>query len=257
MDEDQRTIYCCNLSDRVDEELIYELFLQVRVLETVIKFSVRKVFSITLKYFQAGPIERVSMPKDQRGDPRGIAFIEYAHQVSVPYALQLFVGTKLCNRPLNLRSRNNSNPVQITPQHIEANNPLTMPSSYLRRGPQGNSHMQPGYGRHQPAPIIGNPFELTDPTLLLALTANFQGPIVHPDLGQYEQRASNHGHREDGRGNKHRGHSYRSHDHYNPYKNNDDRDRGHPRDRDRERDRDHDRNWTNGSQGSSSHRRRF
>lgn len=29
-DEDQRTIYCSNLSEKVDEELIYELFLQVR-----------------------------------------------------------------------------------------------------------------------------------------------------------------------------------------------------------------------------------
>lgn len=28
-DEDQRTIYCSNLSEKVDEELIYELFLQV------------------------------------------------------------------------------------------------------------------------------------------------------------------------------------------------------------------------------------
>lgn len=28
-DEDQRTIYCCNLAEKVDEELIYELFLQV------------------------------------------------------------------------------------------------------------------------------------------------------------------------------------------------------------------------------------
>lgn len=30
-DEDLRTIYCANLSEKVDEELIYELFLQVGI----------------------------------------------------------------------------------------------------------------------------------------------------------------------------------------------------------------------------------
>lgn len=34
-DEDQRTIYCSNLSEKVDEELIYELFLQVSAAENV------------------------------------------------------------------------------------------------------------------------------------------------------------------------------------------------------------------------------
>lgn len=84
------------------------------------------------------------MPKDQNGDYRGIAFVEYSHQESVPYALQLFIGSKLHSRPMNMRSRNNSNPVPLTPQYIEANNPLTAPGHSSRYN--NNGHMQPHDG---------------------------------------------------------------------------------------------------------------
>lgn len=258
-DEDQRTIYCSNLSEKVDEELIYELFLQVSAAENV------EFHRLIRHFLQAGPIERVSMPKDSNGDYRGIAFVEYSHQASVPYALQLFMGSKLHSRPLNMRSRNNTNPVPLTPQYIEANNPLTAPGHSSR---YNNGHMQPhgrgGYGR--PPPVAGgNPFEqFSDPSLLMALTANFQahgGGNAYQDLGRYEHRdggGGGGGYRDEDRGhNKHRGNSYRSHEQYNPYKHDDRRDGGggggH---RDRERDRGG-RDWTNGSKSQSNNRRRF
>lgn len=210
-----------------------------------------------MRIFQAGPIERVSMPKDQRtGEYRGIAFVEYSHQASVPYALQLFVGTKLHSRPLNMRSRNNTNPVPLTPQYIEANNPLTAPG--YRHG-YHNGHMNPYAGR----PLVvasGNPFEQADPGLLMALTANFQahgGGNSYQDLGRYE-------HRDEERDRKHRGGggSYRRHDDYNPYKNEHDRrdgggggGGGH---RDRDRGGRDGRDWTNGGRSQErGNRRRF
>lgn len=203
------------------------------------------------------------MPKDHNGESRGIAFIEYTHRASVPYALQAFVGTKLFHRPMNMRSRNNTNAVPITPQYIEANNPLTAPGSSARYG-YSNQHMQPtqrGYGR-PPPPTGGNPFEAIDnPDLLMALTTNLQATQnSYQDLGKYDHQRERH---DDRSGNKHRGNSYRSHEQYNPYKNDDRRDDGgrggsggsyHHRDRERSRE------WTNGSRGhsgNSSNRRRF
>lgn len=193
------------------------------------------------------------MPKDQRtGESRGIAFIEYSHRDSVPYALQVFVGTKLHSRPLVMRSRNNTNPVPLTPQYIEANNPLTAPGSSLRYGYQ-NGHMQPNH--RQPVLANENPFDqFTDPALLMALTANLVGGggNQYQDLGRYDQR-------DDDRSYKHRGNNNRRHDEYNPYKNEHDRrDGGGGGYRDRDRDRGHGgRDWTNGSRNHSNNRKRY
>lgn len=81
-DSDARTIYCSNLADKVSESLLYELFLQ------------------------AGPIERVSIPKEKDGSQRSYGFITYKHQPSVPFALAIYSGTKLFNRDLRMNNRN-------------------------------------------------------------------------------------------------------------------------------------------------------
>lgn len=190
------------------------------------------------------------MPKDHRGESRGIAFIEYSHQESVPYALQLFVGSKLFARPLNMRSRNNTNPVALTPQFIEANNPLTAPSSALLRG-HDLQHLQPqSRFARSPATASGNPFEnITDPALLMALSANFHGG-GYQDLGKYNDQRSDY-RDDDNRSHKmSRGNSYRKHESNNPYNKRDDR-----RDGGGGGYNDHGRDWANG--GGGRNRRRY
>lgn len=61
--------------------------------------------------FQAGPLERVSIPKEKDGTQRSYGFITFKHQESVPYAIGIFAGTKLFNRDLRLNNRalNNGN----------------------------------------------------------------------------------------------------------------------------------------------------
>ena len=57
-----------------------------------------------------GPVERVSLPKDKDGMPRGFAFVTYVHLCSVRYAIELFYDTKLFGRNLTLKNRSaNSN----------------------------------------------------------------------------------------------------------------------------------------------------
>ncbi|XP_058455023.1 RNA-binding protein 7 [Malaya genurostris] len=80
-EEDERTLWCGNLSEKVTEELLYELFLQ------------------------AGPLEMVKIPKDNDKRQRSYAFITYAHAVSVEYAIDIFEGTKLFQRPLTLHKK--------------------------------------------------------------------------------------------------------------------------------------------------------
>ncbi|CAG4972244.1 unnamed protein product [Parnassius apollo] len=81
IEEDNKTLWCGNLPEQVTEELLYELFLQ------------------------AGPLEKVRIARDRDGRQKNFAFITYCHEVSVPYAIQLFRGTALFHRTLVLQSR--------------------------------------------------------------------------------------------------------------------------------------------------------
>ncbi|XP_017886462.1 RNA-binding protein 7 [Ceratina calcarata] len=90
MDQDIRTLWCGNLSQNVTEEILYELFLQ------------------------GGPVQSVTIPKDRDGKQRAYAFITYKHVDSVHYALELFDGTALFNRTLNMRRRKNVDLPQIS-----------------------------------------------------------------------------------------------------------------------------------------------
>ncbi|KAH0535513.1 RNA-binding protein 7 [Cotesia glomerata] len=86
MDEDSRTIWCGNLSNKCTEDLLYELFIQ------------------------AGPLEKVNIPKDRDGSQKSFGFVTFKHMVSVPYALNLFEGTTLFNRALMLKNRQVNDP---------------------------------------------------------------------------------------------------------------------------------------------------
>ncbi|KAF7988542.1 hypothetical protein HCN44_001115 [Aphidius gifuensis] len=81
MDEDSRTIYCGNLSSKCTEEILYELFMQ------------------------AGPLEKVNIPKDRDGNIKTFGFITFKHKKSVPYAVELFEGTNLYNRQMSIKPR--------------------------------------------------------------------------------------------------------------------------------------------------------
>ncbi|XP_043286500.1 splicing regulator RBM11 isoform X1 [Venturia canescens] len=76
MSRDMRTLWCGNLSNRVTEDILYELFLQ------------------------AGPLEEVKIPRDRDSRPRAYGFVTYKHDESVDYALELYKGTSLYGKEL-------------------------------------------------------------------------------------------------------------------------------------------------------------
>lgn len=187
-------------------------------------------------------MERVSLPKDPRGEVRGFAFITFAHEISVPYAIQLFTGTKLYNRQICCKTRNNQATVLLpqipTPQIIEASNPLT--GSALRAG---FSNLQPAFVNHL-QPIIrtiqnnivptNNPFQSADPNLLLALSSNFQpGSFSH--MGMYNPEDQSYDRGGSHKMSRDRG-SHRSHHSNNPYKDQRSSNNDH-----------HQRDWMNGN----------
>ncbi|CAG9785445.1 unnamed protein product [Diatraea saccharalis] len=96
IDEDNKTLWCGNLPEQVTEEILYELFLQ------------------------AGPLEKVRIAKDKDGRQKNFAFITYSHEVSVPYAIQLFRGTALFHRTLSLQSRGR---IALLPPPIRCSGP--------------------------------------------------------------------------------------------------------------------------------------
>lgn len=51
-----------------------------------------------------GPVERVAIPKDKEGNNRMFGFVTYKHLKSVNYAMNIFAGTRLFGRELQMRS---------------------------------------------------------------------------------------------------------------------------------------------------------
>lgn len=74
------TLFVANLGDGVDEDLLFELFLQ------------------------AGPIADVSMPRDKvNGRSQGFAFVEFKREEDATYASTLFAVLSLCGKSLRVR----------------------------------------------------------------------------------------------------------------------------------------------------------
>ncbi|XP_060085703.1 RNA-binding protein 7-like [Ylistrum balloti] len=84
MDEKDRTVWVGNLSEKVTESLLYELFLQ------------------------AGPLEKVKLALDKDGRTRRYAFVTFKHECSVPYTIELMNGIELFGNNLRLQTRTGS-----------------------------------------------------------------------------------------------------------------------------------------------------
>lgn len=81
-DEKLRTLWCGSVSEKVDEEILYELFQN------------------------AGPLERVSLPKDREtGRQKPFAFIVFQHAESVKYAFDLLNETELFGKQIRLQQK--------------------------------------------------------------------------------------------------------------------------------------------------------
>uniref|UniRef100_A0A8C8TEY5 RNA-binding protein 7 n=1 Tax=Peromyscus maniculatus bairdii TaxID=230844 RepID=A0A8C8TEY5_PERMB len=113
--EADRTLFVGNLETKVMEELLFELF------------------------HQAGPVIKVKIPKDKDGKLKQFAFVNFKHEVSVPYAVSLLNGIKLFGRPIKIQFRSGSSHASQDasvsyPQHHVGNlNPTsTSPNSYER-----------------------------------------------------------------------------------------------------------------------------
>ncbi|XP_017378802.1 RNA-binding protein 7 isoform X1 [Cebus imitator] len=114
--EADRTLFVGNLETKVTEELLFELF------------------------HQAGPVIKVKIPKDKDGKPKQFAFVNFKHEVSVPYAMNLLNGIKLYGRPIKIQFRSGSShalqDVSLSyPQHHVGNSSPTSasPSSRYER----------------------------------------------------------------------------------------------------------------------------
>ncbi|XP_029428891.1 RNA-binding protein 7 [Rhinatrema bivittatum] len=82
--EADRTLFVGNLDPRVTEELLFELF------------------------HQAGPVIKVKIPKDKDGKAKLFAFVNFKHEESVPYGMNLLTGIRLFGRPLKIQFRSGS-----------------------------------------------------------------------------------------------------------------------------------------------------
>ncbi|CAK1549438.1 unnamed protein product [Leptosia nina] len=145
-EEDTKTIWCGNLSEQVNEELLYELFLQ------------------------AGPLEKVRIPRDRDGRQRNFAFITYRHEVSVPYALNLFSGTALYNRTLSIQCRGQMVPLPPPIRAYGTEVPIEFhDTSVIQQFEDMTEKMKDDTQR--PVPLFRN--EMNDALVLASLQGNW------------------------------------------------------------------------------------
>ncbi|XP_030076284.1 RNA-binding protein 7 [Microcaecilia unicolor] len=109
--EADRTLFVGNLDPRVTEELLFELF------------------------HQAGPVIKVKIPKDKDGKAKLFAFVNFKHEESVPYGMNLLTGIRLFGRPLKIQFRSGSshasqdgNNPSYSPHASDSASPTNIPS---------------------------------------------------------------------------------------------------------------------------------
>ncbi|XP_017774813.1 PREDICTED: heterogeneous nuclear ribonucleoprotein D0 [Nicrophorus vespilloides] len=89
MDDDDLTVWCGNLPCEIDEEILYELFLQV------------------------APLKKVRIPMQNKTNrPANFGFVTFKHLESVQYAINLLHNTKLFNTHIVVRQRTKNAPAQ-------------------------------------------------------------------------------------------------------------------------------------------------
>ncbi|KAG9273359.1 RNA-binding protein 7-like [Astyanax mexicanus] len=106
-DEADRTLFVGNLDPQVTEELLFELFLQ------------------------AGPLVKVKIPNDNDGKSKQFAFVNFKHEVSVPYCMNLLNGVRLYGRQLNIQYRAGSSHINQegkSPANSQNSSPVNSPN---------------------------------------------------------------------------------------------------------------------------------
>ncbi|XP_060780099.1 RNA-binding protein 7 [Neoarius graeffei] len=157
-DEADRTLFVGNLDSQVTEELLFELFLQ------------------------AGPVIKVKIPKDNDGNSKQFAFVNFKHEVSVPYSMNLLGGIRLYGRQLNLQYRAGSSHINQegkSPANSQnpspANTPTHRGARYDRTPDQMSS---PSYS---PPESLQRSFSVPE---------NLQKQVVMNNMWQMQQLAS-------------------------------------------------------------------
>uniref|UniRef100_T1J6P2 RRM domain-containing protein n=1 Tax=Strigamia maritima TaxID=126957 RepID=T1J6P2_STRMM len=185
-DATEKTLWCGNLSPNVTEDLLFELFLQ------------------------AGPLEKVTLPKDKDGKIRSYAFIMFKHSISVAYATDLLNGISLLGRPLRLKPRSIS---------------TDSPNSSTNYEHTNDSHDQRGNMRRPERVHRTNSFsESTNSRNVEIWSNNFPPPPLLPDPRDFVLPNLNLVHRMPGlgqkmviRGNRNVFHPYVSPSRHYPY----------------------------------------
>lgn len=118
VDEEQlRTLFCGSLNEKVDEEILYELFQN------------------------AGPLENVKIPKDRETKKqKNFGFIKYQHEDSVKYAFDLLNNVELFGQKLRLQNKETGLGMRTGfRKHARSN---TMPNLHMANGRRNDKRDQ-------------------------------------------------------------------------------------------------------------------
>ncbi|OCT91180.1 RNA binding motif protein 11 S homeolog isoform X1 [Xenopus laevis] len=116
-EELDRTLFVGNLDCNVNEEILYELFLQ------------------------AGPLTKATIAKDKEGNSKAFGFIRFKHSESVPYAKALLNGIRLYGRAIKVHYQFGSSfsSEETNAPQSSANGFTPYPQDYGMSGPEDRS----------------------------------------------------------------------------------------------------------------------
>ncbi|KAI4879256.1 hypothetical protein NFI96_012460 [Prochilodus magdalenae] len=155
-DEADRTLFVGNLDAQVTEELLFELFLQ------------------------AGPLVKVKIPKDNDGRSKQFAFVNFKHEVSVPYSMSLLQGIRLYGRQLNIQYRAGSSHInQEGKSPANSQNPSPASTPNHRGGRSDRTPEQMGSPSYSPPQQFQRSFSSPDSLQRQAMMNNMWQVQMH------------------------------------------------------------------------------
>lgn len=138
-EEDRQTLFVFGLSKEVDEEILYELFLNVSF--SCVNSTLCPQPNMIL---QAGPLYKVNIPIDHNTkQQKNFGFVRFQHEESVKYAIELLRGTKLFGQTLSMQNRKTGAGMQSNRQN-DNNRPQTHRSNSMP-----SHHQHPQYNQQQ------------------------------------------------------------------------------------------------------------
>ena len=196
-EQKERTLFCINIDSRTTEEILYELFLQVKKKHSFHSLSFLILILIIILY-KAGPIDNVVRKPDKKGNI--FCLITFKYVDSCDYAIKLFNGINIYGKSLKVQqSVPNGSAPPPPPHSLQTQTSVNHYQQHQNNRSSSHRHhsLDPA-GRMGGSLMQQPPMSLPQPQMMMNMNFNAFNP--YPDLDNF---------RDNNNGNSNGGHQSR------------------------------------------------